>query len=745
MEDNIIFKGIIIRCRYNSENFKIYVVDVNSEEYPDIKKNKEGKVIVVGDLPTLVTNVEYEFEGKREYNSKFGNQYKITNIKQEAPKDVDSVKSFLENIIAPSYVKTLLSVYPNIVDKIIKNDIEDIDFSKLKGIKEKTFNDIKNKIIENYCLIGLVGKYGGVISMNMIKKLYETYKSTALIEEKLAKKPYSCLCRISRVGFKTADEILLKLEESGKIKFEEPLRQSKQRMIACYEFQLQQNELNGNTLMGIKELRESCGKLTPECINYFVDCIKEDNKRVYVDMDNKVVGLKQTMDKELYIYNKLKNMSEIKNLNSRKWLCESENYRDLGGFNLTDEQLNTINVICENNIEILTACGGAGKSSSVEALLKMCDDNSITYKLMTPTGASSKVLASYTKRECKTIHRGLEFKPTKEGENPWGLNRENKIKEDLVIIDEFSMVDVDLFYRVLDAIDVNITKLLLVFDPYQLPSVGCGNLAQDLLSFDFIPVNRLTKIFRYGEGGLMNVATSVRNSEPFIKLKSGSTHQIFGDKKDFIYYERKDRQVLDTLKKIYEKLLNDYNIEDIMVLASQNKGEYGTVAINNMIQYMLQKDKNNKFIMRGETKFFEGDKVIQTKNNYRARPLGANIEDEGDVYPVFNGNSGIIEKVYFDSIVIDFDGTLIKYTKEELGQIELGYCISIHRSQGNSSKQVIVVTPRQHSFMLNSNLIYVGYTRAKERVFAIGDMITIHRSIKKKENLNRDTWLKIIS
>ena len=743
MEDNIIFNGIINRCRYNSENFKIYVVDVNSEKYPDIKKNKENKVIVVGDLPTLVTNVEYEFEGKREYNSKFGNQYKIVNIKQEVPKDQNSIKSFLQNIIAPSYVETLLSVYPNIVDKIVKNDIDDIDFSKLKGIKEKTFNDIKNKIIENYCLIGLVSKYGGVISMNMIKKLYETYKSTALIEEKLSKKPYSCLCRVSRVGFKTADEILLKLEESGKVKFEEPLRQSKQRMISCYEFQLQQNELSGNTLMEIKKLRELCGKLTPECINYFVDCIKEDNKRVYVDMGKKVVGLRKTMDRELYIYNKLKTMSEVKNLNSRKWLCECENYRDLGGFKLTDEQLNTIAVICENNIEILTACGGAGKSSSVEALLKMCDDNKITYKLMTPTGASSKVLASYTKRECKTIHRGLEFKPTKEGESPWGLNKENKIKEDLVIIDEFSMVDVELFYRILDAVDINTTKLLLVFDPYQLPSVGCGNLAQDLLGFDFIPVNRLTKIFRYGEGGLMNVATSVRNSEPFIKLKEGSTYQIFGDKKDFIYYERKDKQVLDTLKKIYEKLLHDYDIEDIMILASQNKGEYGTVAINNMIQYMLQKGKNNKFIMRGETKFFEGDKVIQIKNNYRAKPLGSNDEDD-ETHPVFNGNSGIITKVYFDYIVIDFDGTLIKYTKEELGQIELGYCISIHRSQGNSCKQVIVVTPRQHSFMLNSNLIYVGYTRAKERVFAIGDVVTIHRAIKKKENLKRDTWLKII-
>lgn len=737
------FEGIIIRCRYNSDNFKIYVVDVNSNEYPNIKKNKEGKVIVVGDLPTLVSNVNYEFEGKREYNSKFGFQYKCTGIKQELPKDNDSIRTFLENIINPNHVKTIFEVYPDIVDRVIKNKLDDIDLTKLKGIGVKTFNDVKGKIIENYCLMGLVSKYGGVLSMNMIKKLFDTYKSTALIEEKLSKSPYKCLCNISRVGFKTADELLLKLEESGKIKFSEPLRESRQRMRSCYEFLLQQNELNGNTLMGIKELRELCGKLTPECISYFVECIKEDNEKVYVDLNTKVVGLKSTMYKEMYCYDKLKKMNEINNKNYRKWLCNFEIYRDLGGYKLTDEQLNTINLLSQYNAVILTAPAGSGKSASVEGLLKMCDDNNITYKLMTPTGASSKVLSEYTGKECKTIHRGLEFKPNGENESPWGLNAKNKIDEDLVVIDEFSMVDVDLFYRVLEAIDINKTKILLVFDAFQLPSVGAGNLAQDLLHCPFMRINKLTKIFRYGEGGLMNVATSVRNSEPFIKLDEGKYNQVFGTKKDFIYYERRDKQILDTLKKIYIKLLGNYSIDDIMILVSQNKGEYGTVAINKIIQSIIQKDKNNKFVMRGETRFFEGDKVIQIRNNYKAKPLGEEDDENTEEYPIFNGNSGIITKVYYDYIVVDFDGVLIKYEKEDMHQIELGYCITTHRSQGNNSKQVIVISPRQHTFMLDSNLLYVGYTRARERVFAIGDVVTIHRAIKKKANLSRKTWCKI--
>ena len=739
--EEIRFKGIVVRCRYNSDNFKIYVVDVNNEEYPEVKRNTEGKVIVVGDLPTLVSNVEYEFEGKREYNPKFGNQYKCSNIKQELPKDENSMRIFLENIIAKSYVDTLLDVYPNIVDKIVKDDLEDIDLSKLKGIKEKTFSDIKDKIIENYCLMGLVSKYGGVISMNMIKKLYDTYKSAALIEEKLKKSPYKALTHVSRIGFKTADEILLKLEENGKINFEEPLRNSKQRMVACYEFILQQNELNGNTLIGMKELREECGKLTPECVNYFVNCIKEDNKKVYVDMENKVVGLKSTKDKETYIYNTLKEMVNVEN----KWDIDVERYRSANSNELTDEQINTARMMADNTVGLLVGNGGTGKTASMMSIIRACDDYSISYELCSPTGKASKVLSNYTGKEAKTIHRLLKFNPENVEKYgvPFEFNKDNKLDTDFIIVDEASMIDVNLMYALLSAINIERTKMLIIGDDGQIPSVGCGNILHDLLHLKIIPINRLTKVFRYNQGGLSKVATDVRNGVKFINAIENGKKVLLGDNKDFIYIENySPSEIINSIKYCYSNLLKTRTIDDIAIVVAQNTGEVGTIAINKVIQNLVHKNNNDiKVVFRGKDRFIVGDKVIQIRNNYKV-PL---YDNDGETTQVFNGHTGTIRNIFDDTIILEFNGELVVYNREMLKDIELGYCVTIHKMQGSQCQELIMVSPRQHTFMLNSNLIYTGVSRAEKRCFMIGNLTTINRAIKKRANMDRNTWAKFIN
>jgi len=396
--------------------------------------------------------------------------------------------------------------------------------------------------------------------------------------------------------------------------------------------------------------------------------------------------------------------------------------------------MKTLDMMCENNIGLLTACAGSGKSSSVQGLITMLEDNDKSYILMTPTGASSEVLSDFTGREAGTIHRQLGYNPS-EG---WGYNSDNKLTQDVVIIDEFSMVDIYLFKHVLDAIDLDKTKLLLVFDSYQLASVGCGNIAQDLLSSEIVPTTLLTHIFRYNEGGLMQVVTHIRNGEEFLPSNFTGTN-IFGSKKDFIFSEVFQEKIPTQVLKIYDKLLSrdGYGIEDIMILSSQNKGDYGTKAINKMIQSVLQKKNVTKFIMRGDTKFHEGDKVIQTVNNYKAKDIH---DDETNI---FNGNVGIVSKVKWDEIVVTYKGNKhLVYSKEDLSQLDLAYCISVHRSQGSGCKQIIVVAPKAHTYMLNSNLLYVAGTRAKERVFMLGNIPTVNRAIKKKENLQRDTYLQ---
>lgn len=735
------FRARIINNRYNSDTYKIYVVDIDTKIYPKVKSNKQNEFVLVGNMPSLVPNVDYEVKASIEVNKKFGIQYKVKNIRRDKPTDFNSSKSFLEEILTENQAKVLLNEYPDIVDRVIKNNLNDIDLNKLHGIGEKTFRDIKSKIIENFCLIDLVDKFGGLIDMSTIKKLYDKYSNVKIIEKHLKQDPYRCLCDLSRIAFKTADSILLNIERLNKenpnkykFGFDFELKHSEQRMISCLNYILEDNESKGNTKMTLKEARENCGKLVPECIDLFVKAIKENNNYFYVDMENKVISKMYTYNIEQYIADFIKEIIKVK----IPWNINCDVYRNVEDMEMTDEQINTLYMMCENNIGILTACGGSGKSSSVKALINMLDDNNKTYKLMTPTGASSKVLESYTNRPCGTIHRQLEYKPTPEKDNPWGFNENNKLTEDIIIVDEFSMVDIFLFKHLIDAIDINKTKLLLVFDPYQLPSVACGNIAQDLLSSKVVPTTILTKIFRYGEGGLMNVATKTRNSEKFLPSDFNG-NKIFGTKKDFIYMEMEQSIIPKQILKIYSKLINDgYSLQDIMVLSCQNKGDYGTKAINKYIQTLIQKGNNNKFVMRGETKFYKGDKVIQIINNYKAEtPLGGETE-------IFNGNTGIIVDVGYNELTVEYDKNLmIKYNKEDLNQLELGYCISIHKSQGSSAKQVIIIAPKSHTFMMNSNLLYVAETRAKERVYMLGNIKTINSAIKKKENLSRNTWLQI--
>lgn len=731
------FKGTVLTQRFSSDTYKIYTISVNRKVYPNLQSNKNNEFVIVGNLPTLIPNVEYDIVATVEINKNFGIQYKVKNCRRDKPTDVDSARSFLEEVLTESQAKTLLSVYPNIVDKVIKNDLDDINLDLLFKIGEATFDKIKKKIIENFCLIDLVDKFGGLIDMSIIKKLYDQYTNVKVIEVQLKRDPYRCLCELSRVGFKTADSILLNIQELNrknpdkyKFNFDYELKFSPQRMKSCLVHILEENEKRGNTKMTLKEARQECGKLVPECIDLFVTTIKESNKDIHVDIENKLISTKTAYDTEIEIANFVKNI----NKKPIRWNINTEIYREIENMSMTDEQLSTLDVMCESNIAILTAPAGSGKSASVKALLNMLEDNDLTYRLMTPTGASSKVLEDYVNRKTGTIHRQLEYNPSKE--TIWGYNKDNKIKEDVVVVDEFSMTDIYLFKHIIDAIDINKTKLLMVFDPYQLPSVSCGNIAQDLLSSKVVPTVFLTKIFRYAEGGLMQVATSVRNGEKFLP-NNFKGNKVFGTKKDFIYSELEQESIPKQVLKIYKKLLDDgYSPQDIMVLSSQNKGDYGTKSINKTIQQMIQRECKTNFVMRGDVKFHKNDKVIQIVNNYKAK------KPDNNETQIFNGNTGIITEIRFNELISDFDDDNIKYEKEDLNQIELGYSITTHKSQGASAKQVIVICPKAHTFMMNSNLLYVAFTRAKERVYCVGNINTINSAIKKKENLNRSTWLQ---
>ena len=710
---------------FSSPNFKIYGVEVDTQMYPNIQLNQYGNATIVGDLHDLSEGVQY-FIKAYEKSSKFGIQYEVLNARRDKPTSKSETAKFLREILTDNQADVLIEAYPDIVDKIINN--ESIDFSKTKGIKEKTFEVIKRKVIENFALVEIIENYSEYgITIAMLKKLYDKYTSIERLEYALKTNPYGSLCSVSGIGFKRADSIILNIPQDI-LGVDIDLKLSEQRMKACMDFVLQENENDGNTKMGIRQFRSKCIELTPECIDHFVELIKSDED-IYYDSDKKIVSSTKAYETELYISNTIKAMLK----NPKVYNFEYELYRENDNIVLTDMQLNVLKNLCEHNISLLAGYSGSGKSSTTKSVINMLDANNLTYLLISPTGKASKVLSEMTDRPASTIHRGLGYNPV-EG---WVFCEDNKLPFDVVICDETGMVDIYLMKRLFEAIDINKTKILFIQDPAQIPSVASGNCSDDMLNSKIIPTSSLNQIFRYGEGGLYNVATNIRNGEYYIPTSDKNVIN-FGANEDYSLISLPQEHSVNAIVNLYEKLLKKgLSIDDIMVLSHHNKGDYGSKAINQAIQSRINPPNSKNSIKYGDTTFAVGDKVIQIVNNYKIKDI------HGKDCEVFNGNTGVIKEINkkFNEIVIKFDDMMLCYSKDELSQILLGYSISIHKSQGSSSKYVIVNTPKAHTYFINRNLLYTAVTRTSEKCFHISSRELIRSSLKKSVTHDRKTFL----
>ena len=753
MDNEVKFVGTMVRKVYDGDDYKIYGLNVSKEKYPDIKRNKFKNVTLTGALPELSEGISYEITAIEE-QTKYGYSYKVVNIRQDKLRDSYDMYLFLKEILTENQAIQLWEYYPDIVQRVKENRLDDVDLSKLKGIKEKTFAKIVDKITENYCLADLVIEFQGYFTMPMLKKLYTAYPSVDLLKQKLQSRPYTCLTALAGVGFKTADSLLLDLETLSKknieeskppiIEFDGDLRSSYQRCLSCVIYLLQENENDGHTKMNLVDLREAILKLVPACSEHFVEVIK--HKWIYYNKDTLDVALKWTYNTEKYITETI--LSTLKS-EQILWEFDIEKYREVDGMKLTDEQLQAVENVCKYNISILNGASGVGKSSSVQAVIRMLDDNDISYVLLSPTGKAAKVLKSYTHRPASTIHRGLGYMPV----NNWRINKEHKLHTDIVIVDEFSMVDVNLFSHLLDGIDFNHTKLMLIGDNAQIPSVGCGNLLHDFMVANIIPTTTLTKVFRYGEGGLMKVATDVRMSKIYLNNSMKNKVTVFGNNKDYTYIDIPSDKIANNVVALYRKLINNgLSIEDIQVLSAKNVGECGSDHLNNLLQKVANRNyMKSKCMKMSDISYYQGDLVIQTVNNYKAEIAKEYPQSKPDeiyidsktgkkVTFIANGETGIVDTVDDSSMVINFDGMYVRYNKNQLKMIKLGYCISIHRSQGGQFDYLIVCTPQSHTFMLNNNLIYTGLTRMKKKCYHLGTLQTINIAVKKKANLIRKTF-----
>ena len=752
------FTGTVVRQIWEdaSSGYRIFATDVNSDEISrlGLKRTPYGNVAIQGNLHELGVGLDYQIKAE-ETNGKNGYSYKVINISRNRPKNAEDMYLFLKEILTPEQARVMWEAYPDIVQRVIDGKTEDIDLSKTCGIKEARFEVIKRKIIENYALAEMVIEFKGLLSMAMIQKLYNTYSSVKALKIKLKEDPYACLTRISGIGFKTADNIALELEKEKVLDFGYDLKTSKQRCLAACVYLLEDNEIQGNTRLDLRELRQQILKLTPACANKFVEALKDNS--IYYDKDKLVVALRRTYDTELYIASELIDASAE---TSNQWNVDTSQYKFVDGCELSEEQQQVNKLLCKNQVVILAGFAGSGKSYSTQSVLSMCKDNGKSYLCLSSTGKAAKVLTEYIGEEAKTVHRGLGY-PDFESYNGWHYNLENKVPHDLIIIDEFSMVDIYLFEHIIDAIDFSRTKLLLVGDPAQCSSVGAGNALYDMIESDKIAKVILSKIFRYSDGGLMTVATDVRNGKPFLKNDIG-TMTTFGKNKDYTFIKCEDKDIIKNTLGLYKKLLSkewqeskglSLDVSDIQVLTAKNVGAYGTIALNNELQKIANKNYGStKYFKVGDVVFYEGDLVMQNQNNYKAEVYADDmvLEDPFDNFGeplktlIANGETAVIKEInsQLQYLILDFCGTEVRYYRNDMQNISLGYAITGHKSQGSGIKIPIIVEPRSHIFMDTSNLLYVMLTRTKLMCFHLGLPETVNMVIKKKENLKRNTFMQ---
>lgn len=724
------FKGRVVKSIYKSDSFSVYAMDVDKFQYPDIKQNKYGNVGISGELHDLITDVEYEVEAT-ESDTKYGVSYKVVKIKRDEPTSVEETYLFLKEILTENQAYTLVTQYPDIIAIVKENRLNEIDVSKLKGIGEKSLEKIKNKIIENFYLMDLVTEFGNILSLSMLKKIYDKYSSVEKLKEKLRTEPYTSLTRISGIGFKKADDIVLSLQKEKVIDFEcKDIRTSPDRCLSCMLYLLEENESNGHTRMSLPELRLQCIKTVPECADHFVDVVKND--AIYYSKETMDVALKKTYEDEQYIANEMKHGLSV----SRVWDFDWKQYQNKGEYDLSDEQIELLHAVCENNIVILTGGAGMGKSASTKMLIQMLIDNKKSYVLAAPTGKSAKVLKDFSKTDAKTIHRALAFNP----KTGWGYNKDCKLGCDVLLIDEVSMVSIELMTHIIDAVDFNKTKLVMIGDHNQLPSVQCGNLLFDFLASKIIPVVRLTKVFRYGSGGILTAATDIIRGNQYIPNNDNKVISI-GNDGGYTFIKSDDSSIIKEAVSLYKKLITDggYKPEEIAVLTAYNKGDYGAIILNQHLQKIANKnygsEKNMKY---GSTIYYLDDIIMQRVNNYSMEVYG---EDEEDAF-IANGECSKVSLFEKNYMVSDFDDMRIKYYKEDLSNISLSYSYTIHKSQGSTIKVTIIISPRSHIYMLSSNLLYVAVTRSSDKCFHFGLPSTINMAMKKKENFNRMTFMQ---
>ena len=741
------FKATITYCRYYSDDstWGVYgfstdddiphftketKIDLPFEDKKEVNPNRKLSTLA-GKMQELVIGGEYMVKATYKHDKNYGDQYNPISVYALIPQTRESQLMFLQSIISPWLAENLINAYPNVVNDVANGTLKEIDYDLVKGVREFTWNKIKEKIINNYLISDIITMLKPLgVTYTMIKKLLADEPNPALLKQQLEDNPY-ILCKINGIGFKKCDDLALKLKPE--------LINSTERLVAFIKYYFTDlGESKGHTWCSMKILKSAISNNVPECSDK-VDWLLENNEFLHIADDK--VGLKYYYDIEMQIYNLLLEKSKKETdiyISDEKIELAIRHAEEEQGFNYVVEQLDTIKKSLHRTISLITGKAGTGKTSIMRAIVKAYTENNFTLTASALSAMAAQRITEATEFPAMTIHRTLGCI----GLNEFTFNKDNHMITSVAFLDEGSMVNASLFLHWLEAIDDN-TRIIISGDHKQLPPIGFGNVFSDLIEmFDDTVVSKLVKPMRQAEkSGILVDANLIReNINPITeKLQPRIIH---GELQDMYYMFRTNRQSLfDIAVKTFLKSVETDGIDNVVIAVPRRKDCLNsTNEINKVIQEKLLGNEK-KSISGFEMTFKLGAKVMQTVNDYDKNVFNGEI---GYITEINERYEGKKKEEYCVVTYTDIFGKdkLIEYTKKELGALDLAYAMTVHKLQGAGRKIVIGIIDNTHHQLLDNCMLYTLLTRAKKRCLLLAEPQAFLQCIRTSHN-KRNTWMML--
>lgn len=695
----------------------------------DEENKKMSKL--AGKMQHLVVGGEYVVKAKYKKDKKYGDQYTPIAIYAIIPQSRETQLLFLKSMIPEWMADNLINAYPNVVNDVANGTLKTIDYSLVKGVREITWNKIKEKIINNYLISDIISMLKPIgVTYAMIKKLLSEEPNPVLLKQELEKNPY-IMTKIDGIGFRKCDDLALKLKPE--------LIDSTQRLVAFIQYYFKDlGESKGHTWCSEKILRAAISNNIYECCNK-VDWLLENND--FLHINNGRIGLKYYYDIEMQIYHLILDKSKIEttiNISDEAINKAIKHAEEEQGFDYVVEQLDTIHKSLHRTVSLITGKAGTGKTSIMRAIVKAYMENNYMMTASALSAMAAQRITEATEFPAMTIHRTLGC----QGLNDFTYNKDNHLITDVAFLDEGSMVNASLFLHWLEAIGDN-TRIIISGDHKQLPPIGFGNVFSDLIEmFDDSVVSKLVKPMRQAEkSGILVDANKIRENINPISEKL-QPRIIHGELQDMYYMFRTNRQSLFNIAvKTFIKSVESDGIDNVVIAVPRRKDCLNsTNEINKVIQNELLGNVLES-IEGFDTTFKLGAKVMQTVNDYDKNVFNGEI---GYVTKIGERYDGKKKEEYCEVTYTDIFGKdkIIEYTKKELAALDLAYAMTVHKLQGAGRKTVIGIIDNTHHQLLDNCMLYTLLTRAKKRCLLLAEPEAFLQCIRTSHN-NRNTWMML--